>query len=381
MKIILLLLALLLSTPSSLQAQTVCDEQGNATCAESFRICLDTNGIQDCTNCLNGYIVINTTSNVCVDIDSLDFEDYVIHHEPQYSADNVTIEERSQYLKANLQAISAWNSQIPPPSHLKGINPYTADTPSDASQIRGFVSDEHDFEDLAYNASKALPSSINWVELGAVTDVVNQQRCACCWAISTVEAVEGAAFLTNQTRESLSFQQLISCNEDNNGCTGGKLTVAFNYVNENEINGVLLDQQYPFTDGSGETTTECLLNEQSSAAAKATKPYSVLDASDTYSFEERLARMKAAVARQPVAFAAATNCDTFTSYSSGILQNDGDCACTETSCIDHAMLLVGYDDTTDPPYWLVKVRERKLEMTERGKLYYLFLTTFFFWHL
>ena len=32
----------------------------------------------------------------------------------------------------------------------------------------------------------------------------------------------------------------------------------------------------------------------------------------------------------------------------------GDCACGNTSCIDHGVLIVGYDDTSDPPSWLIK---------------------------
>jgi len=75
---------------------------------------------------------------------------------------------------------------------------------------------------------------------------------------------------------------------------------------------------------------------------------------DDLTFEDRLSAMKSAVARQPVSMAIRSNCDLFSSYSSGIMTTDDDCACDNVTCIDHSVLLVGYDDTTDPPSWKLK---------------------------
>jgi hypothetical protein len=47
-------------------------------------------------------------------------------------------------------------------------------------------------------------------------------------------------------------------------------------------------------------------------------------------------------------------CSTFSNYKGGIMDRDGACACESTSCIDHAVLLVGYSDVSNPPYWLLK---------------------------
>lgn len=45
------------------------------------------------------------------------------------------------------------------------------------------------------------------------------------WAVSTVAAVEAAAYLSNSSgfSQSLSFQQLISCDTENLGCDGGNI--------------------------------------------------------------------------------------------------------------------------------------------------------------
>ncbi len=38
-----------------------------------------------------------------------------------------------------------------------------------------------------------------------------------------------------------------------------------------------------------------------------------------------------------------------------MLTDDGDCACNSADCLDHAVLMVGYDDTAEIPYFKIKV--------------------------
>jgi hypothetical protein len=49
-----------------------------------------------------------------------------------------------------------------------------------------------------------------------------------------------------------------------------------------------------------------------------------------------------------------SGCDLFMSYSSGILTHDVGCECCEASCIDHAVVIVGYNTTHDVPYWKIR---------------------------
>lgn len=67
--------------------------------------------------------------------------------------------------------------------------------------------------------------------------------------------------------------------------------------------------------------------------------------------------MKCAVAQQPVTIATNAGCKNFSHYRRGIINDDGDCACSRPSCLTHAVLLVGYNDYVDDdslPYWIIK---------------------------
>merc|ERR1711991_568759 len=56
-----------------------------------------------------------------------------------------------------------------------------------------------------------LPTSVNWVTKGAVTDVKNQGQCGSCWAFSTCAGIEGLMAVSGKGLTSLSPQVLLDC--------------------------------------------------------------------------------------------------------------------------------------------------------------------------
>lgn len=62
----------------------------------------------------------------------------------------------------------------------------------------------------------------------------------------------------------------------------------------------------------------------------------------------------AAVAQQPITSVLRSGCDLFMNYQGGVITSDSGCECCKTSCIDHAVVIVGYNATAETPYWKLR---------------------------
>jgi C1A family cysteine protease len=71
--------------------------------------------------------------------------------------------------------------------------------------------------------------------------VKDQGQCGSCWAFSSTGALEGAYQISGKKLTSFSEQQLVDCDteedsetgEANEGCNGGDMATAFDYVADN----------------------------------------------------------------------------------------------------------------------------------------------------
>ncbi len=180
-----------------------------------------------------------------------------------------------------------------------------------------------------------FPPTVDWVAAGKTTSVKAQGQCGACWAFSTLAAVESKLMILGGPATDLSEQALINCETQSLGCRGGYLSKGLDYV---QNSGVPTESAVPYQ----ETQNACT-----------TAPPTVKISGWGQTQSQTASAIMAAVAKQPVTFIFDVAPD-FTLYKSGVYSSD---SCYRTgvgSGRAHAMTIVGYDSTADPPYWLVK---------------------------
>ncbi|ONK72519.1 uncharacterized protein A4U43_C04F20260 [Asparagus officinalis] len=190
-----------------------------------------------------------------------------------------------------------------------------------------------DVGSFVYENVRSLPASVDWRAKGAVTGIKDQGQCGSCWAFSTVVGVEGINKIKTNELVSLSEQQLIDCDTSyNQGCNGGLMDYAYDYVQKN--GGLTSEESYPY------------MEEQETCSEKS--PVVTIDGHQDVPANDEVALMKA-VANQPISIAIEASGMAFQFYSEGVFT--GDCG-TE---LDHGVGLVGYGATRDgTKYWIVK---------------------------
>jgi len=192
------------------------------------------------------------------------------------------------------------------------------------------------------SANVAIPDSIDWRELGAVTSVRQQGKCGGCYAFSAAGAIEGQNFRKTGKLEVLSPQNIIDCTipYENDGCLGGLMEPAFQYVQMNP--GIDTEASYPYE----ERNFTCRFKQEGVGAI--TTGYVSIPEGDENALKVAVATIG------PVSIGIDAGQESLQFYDGGRVYFDEKCGNTVED-VNHAVLVVGYGTDSDgKEYWLIK---------------------------
>lgn len=273
------------------------------------------------------------------------YEEWLIKHGKVYNALGEK-SNRFKIFKNNLRYIDEHNSN-PNQTYKLGLNQFAdltnrefrsmyLDTRMDA-KIRSLSSNSNSYTDRYLpKAGDNLPDYVDWREKGAVVPIKDQGSCGSCWAFSAIAAVEGINAIVTGKLISLSEQELVDCDNQggNEGCKGGLMNPAFEFITKN--GGIDSEEDYPYK-GREETCDQYRVN------ANVVK---INGYEDVPRNNENA--LKNAVANQVVSAGISTGSIDFQLYKSGIYSGKYGTA------LDHGVSIVGYGSENGHDYWIVR---------------------------
>jgi len=240
--------------------------------------------------------------------------------------------------KANYDFVQQWNG-TPENSHTVAINKFADLTVAEFSRM--YLGTRATFDNVAYTPSRVGDNvTVDWRTKGAVTPIKDQGQCGSCWAFSAVGSTEAAHFFAHNELVSLSEQNLVDCSDaqGNQGCDGGLMTQAFDYIISNK--GIDTEASYPYKAVDG----TCAFT-QANIGSTLVSYKNVAQGSE--------AGLVESINKGPTSVAIDASHSSFQLYSSGIYYEK---ACSATQ-LDHGVLAIGYgtsDAAKDNAYYIVK---------------------------
>ena len=180
----------------------------------------------------------------------------------------------------------------------------------------------------------ALPAKFSWKDEGKTTPIRNQGSCGSCWAFSMSATMADVLEIFGDVIDAdLSEQYLVSCQTEYYGCRGGWME--FRMFLEN---GNVWETDFPYK-------AKDLACPNNLSYHHKIKNWGYVAGSSSIPDPELLKR--AIYTFGPVSVAVAAVGD-FMNYSSGIYNGSA------SGGLNHAVNLVGWDDTASVPHWIMR---------------------------
>jgi len=269
----------------------------------------------------------------------LAFSDYVQSFQKVYSSGDFS--RRYEAFKFNLDYVEAWNAESN--GVVLEMNRFADLTIEEYKEA--YLGLKYDFEDhVSQNEytpdyTAALPDTVDWRTQGAVTPIKNQGQCGSCWSFSSTGSIEGAWKLSGHALVGLSEQNLMDCStkQGNQGCNGGLMDQAFEYVIANK--GIDTETSYPYL-----TKDENVCKFSTSNIGATISSYKDIPSKNESALQAASANIG------PISVAIDASHSSFQLYKSGVYHQ---LLCSQTR-LDHGVLVVGYGTDNGEEYWLVK---------------------------
>lgn len=266
-------------------------------------------------------------------LDKTEFRAYASQYGKTYNS--VAEEEfRFKVFQRNVARINEVNAKNL--SYKLGINQFTDLTFEEFKKF--YLSPMVLQNELVQEGEEPKKGKKDWREAKVITKVKDQGQCGSCWAFSATGSLEAAVTIKQKLKKpiELSEQELVDCSgeQGNEGCNGGLMTFAFEYIKAHKIN---TEADYPYTAQDG----DCSIKPKQPRFGLTS--YKLLPKFD-------VANLISALDITPVSVAIEVQ-DDFMSYKSGVYESEDE-ACGEG--LNHGVLAVGYDTTVAKPFFIVK---------------------------
>lgn len=295
---------------------------------------------------LTGLSLSLTSTTTYASLDSK-FEEFKLQFKKAYSSYEEELK-RFKIFTKNMETAALMNGQLDEGSATYGhLSPLADQSEEEFRKVNNLpvtpqLLKKHELHAVSHSAfhlygtrTDPLPTSFDWREKGAVTEVKNQGQCGSCWSFATVANIEGSNYLINNQLVSLSEQELVDCSASDSGCNGGLPSRAYEDLIENNA-GLELESDYSYTAAQA----------SSCGAKKSLEKVMIESWVPVVKNEDMIAY--AMMQYGPLAIA--LNASPMQMYMGGI----SDPWFCSPSGIDHAVTLVGFGAEKGTKYWTIK---------------------------
>lgn len=216
------------------------------------------------------------------------------------------------------------------------LNHLSALTPSEYKSLLGFKRYGHRAN--SRKTSFSAPDQVDWREKGVVNKIQDQAQCGSCWAFSAIQSIESSYAIKSGVLPKLSEQNIVDCDSTSDGCDGGLMSLAFDYIIEVQNKAVEYEADYQYVAADG----KCKFDPAKSLVVL--NSYINITEGDESQLAEYVAQYG------PAAVAIDASSILFQLYFGGIFE-DPFCS---TRNLDHGVGVVGYGTEGKKNFWIVR---------------------------